>query len=498
MMSLITNPVRSLSKRQRSIVTSSLGIIQVSPDATLVILMGLLGASDLVIIFWKTIGKGLLFLPIIWHVNPESFSGLIKGKVPGFRYIFWGSVLQGVLDFAIPISFVETSVARALLYYSLNPLWSAIMGKVFLKDEIPYRTKVALVSALIAVLITFAPAFIPNSEPEKGVTVRGDIMAFLCGMFVSAYFTLIRLAKRKDPKIDPLPCNVGGSIVAAAAGGVWFLASGTSTEDIFSHFSKPMFVLFVFGPFVAFFVFGDVPSPWTIAGGILILITLVAHEVASFLTKEHIVTAFKTTGRKLSRSISFIAESGVEAIVSSPKLPAKLKRSLSTSHLLLMKQYSQEGGKSPPTAFKTISIVVTPAKQPSTTSFFPPSSAAAASMATVSTIAAPPSASRTISLRIARVHPLYIPNNAEDTDTTDTDSDGTLSPAATPIGKMSQKSSVELAEVISSSSSSSPSSSLPSSPLYHYSTSSEYVEGPVVEETQQEVVEDQVEVVIID
>lgn len=297
------------------------GVLSASPDAALLRILQLrLGASSNMIVFWKSIWKTILICVFVWCTKPATgaVNGMLRGPkfcgIPAF--LLFGSILQATIEFGFTNMVLETTVARALLLYSLNPIWSAILGWAILGDILPRRTIAALVLATVSILLIFGPSIILH-QSEAGSSTRGDLIAIATGLATSGYICMVRAAEKQDSLIYTVPCVMLGSCLSWLLLGSIFLANGSTflPERKSSQLQLAEFFLLsvvdslcvaailvaltiaprtlsgaevslvtlletVLGPFIVFLVFGDKPDTWTLAGGALLLVTLAVHELA--------------------------------------------------------------------------------------------------------------------------------------------------------------------------------------------------------------------------
>jgi len=208
-----------------------------------------------------------------------------------------------------------TTAARAMLFISLNPLWSALLGRLFLNERLEWRTVVALVFATLAVLFAFAPQ---DGQEDKQSSLLGDLIAMCTGISVSSLVVTIRAAALYDPKIEMLPAAVLGSVISLVLPAAGLLASGQAffpaASDGDGNGVVASFFLFVIidslcifiyivmltigprfltgpevslitlmetvlGPLWVFLWFGESPGFWTFVGGAVLLATLTSHEI---------------------------------------------------------------------------------------------------------------------------------------------------------------------------------------------------------------------------
>jgi len=303
-----------ISPRQQGVLILLFGIVAVSPDALLLRMLEKLGITVQIILFWKSIFKVVLVMGYI--LGTVGLSKTIIGMKNGPTYVLNASIFQTCMEFGFTNMFLETTVARALLFYSLNPLWSAIMGRVFLGDQVHFHTKVTLVFAFISIFFTFGSQIFSNEKSEGRASIFGDLIAIGTGLATSAYITTVRMAHKKYPDIYLVPATVIGSLFTSLV-----LLIVLFSNSNFNLIPKPdhsnkldlVFILLIsdalsvsivyvcltlasqyligaevslltllesiLGPLLVFFIFGETPGPWTLTGGILLLLTLMFHEI---------------------------------------------------------------------------------------------------------------------------------------------------------------------------------------------------------------------------
>lgn len=126
------------------------------------------------------------------------------------------SVLQAMVNVLFPLSLLETTSARALMFISVNPLWAAVMGRVVLKEKMEWPTLVALAVALGAIALVFVPSLVEGSTAgENDGSVRGDIISLACGTCVAAFLTANRRAASRHPKALMSVAGMTGCFLSA-------------------------------------------------------------------------------------------------------------------------------------------------------------------------------------------------------------------------------------------------------------------------------------------
>ena len=114
-------PPCELTHRRRGASIAFVGVLCVSPDSMLVRCVRADGATQLQILFWKYIfvaSLSLIFL-LAYVGGHKVWHGFKLGPL----HILGGMLGQLALSICLNLAFLNTVVARALLFFALNPLW---------------------------------------------------------------------------------------------------------------------------------------------------------------------------------------------------------------------------------------------------------------------------------------------------------------------------------------------------------------------------------------
>lgn len=263
-------------------------------------------------------------------------SGL-SGARASPQHFLSSAVCQLFYQLCFTFCLLLTDAAKALLLISLAPLWAALFGTVVLHEHLPRKTMVAMALSLVSVFLVLMPQLLPligslpsehapSNKAQHGQTsVTGDLLAFATGIAQGASLTVSRHAALHNPRADltlaTALSSVAATIVAielpcydledvhnfwACTPPVWrqpgflLLASCDALAVALFYLSMliaPRYITGgevalvmlcedVLGPFWVFVRFGDVPTPWTLAGGALLIITLAGHELVGIKGKS--------------------------------------------------------------------------------------------------------------------------------------------------------------------------------------------------------------------
>ena len=350
-----------VSKRTRGFLQALIGTLAVTPDATLLRLAEAEGAP-----LWVATSIKLLFIGLFCALHPLSTGArnVVNSMHLGPTHCVLAAAGQGLINLGYSLAFLTTTVSEALMLIMLHPLWGAIGGRIFLKEQIPRHTVAALVSSLIAVLVIFVPPIVLDDGASglrssfhgnliallTGVTLAGTILvnrhagmhrpeelgpalelAAGAGSFILGLITL-PLACAEAPVLlanatnatTPLPLAAESSGSCAGFGALrlpfWPLiatdalciAVCTVLSTVYAprHIFAAEVGLVLLGeqilsPVWAYIGVGEAPATWTLGGGALLIVTLAAHELAA-LRQERLETSNAASTTTLEKDSSAI------------------------------------------------------------------------------------------------------------------------------------------------------------------------------------------------
>ena len=186
-----------------------------------------------------------------------------------------------------------TTVANTLVIGSAAPLFAALLSWAFLRERVLPATWVAVTLLFLGIALIF-------SGSVRTAFIAGDLFALLYAGCLAAYYVALR------------HCSPGHLLLVVAGGGLlsgllaWPLAApaAVSPEDIglllglgvvvvpastmllslgTKHLPAPdvtliMMLEMLLGPLWVWLALGEIPAEATVAGGVLILLTVVGHS----------------------------------------------------------------------------------------------------------------------------------------------------------------------------------------------------------------------------
>lgn len=291
------------SAGRKGVLIATFGVVCVTPDAVLLRWAAATGAKLAAVVFWKCV-----FMAIVVYAYSTTEGGQSAAlKHPG-KVVAMG-LTQAVSIICLSYAFELTYAANAVLCYSMHPLWSGVLGRVFLKDVLPTRTILALFGALGAMCVMFAPDLASGAAPQ-GKNGLGDALAIATSVTMAAFLTMARGSSRVAPDVSVSLASAIGLLLAALgvatvsfyngtsilagmtpAGFVACAVDGLAVGIVNVAFAvAPAYITAaqiglislieaVFGPVWVFVIYHEVPPIFSIVGGVLIVAILAAHEL---------------------------------------------------------------------------------------------------------------------------------------------------------------------------------------------------------------------------
>ena len=314
-----------MNDRTKGLLIILFGVVAVSPDAVAVRFLSEGGTTPWTI----TAYQNMMGFPLTLAYTIYESGGvrqLCRDVAKGKLYYAAAVPVQTAVNICITLAFNFTDAAQALLLINLNPLWCAVFGRLFLGDYLPRRTYLALFLAMGCILLIFVPQVVERNQnqnqnrddgaagdqnPYADTELKGNMLAFLAGLSLAGYISIVRWAGKADENINMVgTASLGGlaSFLVAVivergiplpsqfwtgTTSLFWLAvvgEGLMVCAIFVSMSiAPKFITgtevglcilleAILGPLFVFFAYKDVPSIWTLIGGSLLLVVLVVHE----------------------------------------------------------------------------------------------------------------------------------------------------------------------------------------------------------------------------
>ncbi|MDE0171016.1 MAG: DMT family transporter [bacterium] len=198
-------------------------------------------------------------------------------------------------------SITHTSVANTLLMISLSPLFAGLLTRIALRQQVPRRTWLAIAGAAVATLVIM-----------YGSLVAGDFLGTLAGLVAAIAIGGTLVVLRSKPSLNMVPAVALGAGLAGLVGlpaanpasaGLrdWVLlvilglvigplAFGLiATGPRFIPAAEVALLLLlqtVLGAYWVWIAVGEIPGTATVAGGLMLLVVLTLHSVATLKSLE--------------------------------------------------------------------------------------------------------------------------------------------------------------------------------------------------------------------
>lgn len=213
--------------RGRGWLLALLAVLAVSPDALLLRYIRRSGAPLVLIITIKYALMGAVQAGLFVGMQGGAGRTLRALRRRGAPYVWLASGFMLATQVGFTISLLETTAANAIVLFSLNPLWAALLGWAWLGDAVPAHTVAAMLVAAVAVCVAFLPQVLgdkdaqpaPAADGASRPTLHGNVCALLTGATLAAFITASRAGALRTPGapmgIAPSLGSFGAAIGAA-------------------------------------------------------------------------------------------------------------------------------------------------------------------------------------------------------------------------------------------------------------------------------------------
>ena len=244
------------------------------------------GATLWQILFWRSVFFSItIFAFLLITYKKKIFNSFYLSGLPGF-------IAGVILSFGFcgyVIAMYSTTVANTNFIISLQILFLAVFGYLFLREKISSITLFSIILALVGVVIMVGNSLSP-----------GELVGNLAAFTMPITFAVLIIVVRKYPSIDMVPAQFVAGICCCLIG--YFVSTKVmiSYHDIFLGFLAGFFQIgfgFIFitigarttpsavvgiimltesvlGPLWAFLFVSERPSIFSLIGGVIILLAV--------------------------------------------------------------------------------------------------------------------------------------------------------------------------------------------------------------------------------
>ena len=263
------------------------------------------GATLWQILFWRSLFFSLTVLVfLLISYKKETFKSFYDS---GFAGIIGGIVLSfGFCGYVFAM--YNTTVANTNFIISLQILFLALFGYIFLKEKINVITLTSIILAMIGVLVMVGNSLSPGE-------LSGNLAAFT----MPVTFAVLIMIVRKYPTVDMVPAQFIAGISSCLIGFLLSTKIMISPHDIFLGFLAGFFQVgfgFIFitigarttpsalvgiimlsesilGPIWAFLFVSERPSIFGLLGGAIILFAVLLQFYSLLIKSKKKVSYYK-------------------------------------------------------------------------------------------------------------------------------------------------------------------------------------------------------------
>ena len=279
--------MKSLSDQKKGSLMAFIAVMFITPDSLFIRLSNIETWS---LVFYRgIIPFGLVFVGMLLIYKLKFFDLLRSNGYYGCAYVLTFSVT----NVAFVVSIQNTNVANTLIMIATAPMLSAILGSFFLKENPDKKT-------WIAIFITFFAALYIFYDSIKLGNFFGDILGFVAAIGLAVGAVIIRSAK----ELNLVPSAVVGKLIIALFAIFFVKDFSLNNNDIYvvplmcvmcvaipfvlvtiaprfiTAAEVNLFFLLetIIGPIWVWLIIKEQPTPETIVGGAIIVLTIATHS----------------------------------------------------------------------------------------------------------------------------------------------------------------------------------------------------------------------------
>ena len=279
--------MKSLSDQKKGSLMAFIAVMFITPDSLFIRLSNVETWS---LVFYRgIIPFSLVFVGMLLIYKLKFFNLLRSNGYYGCAYVLTFSVT----NVAFVVSIQNTNVANTLIMIATAPMLSAILGSFFLKENPDKKT-------WVAIFITFFAALYIFYDSIKLGNFFGDILGFVAAMGLAVGAVIIRSAK----KLNLVPSAVVGKLIIALFAMLFVKDYSLNNNDIYivplmcvmcvaipfvlvtiaprfiTAAEVNLFFLLetIIGPIWVWLIIKEQPTPETIVGGAIIVLTIATHS----------------------------------------------------------------------------------------------------------------------------------------------------------------------------------------------------------------------------
>ena len=279
--------MNSLTDQKKGSLMAFVAVMFITPDSLFIRLSNVETWS---LVFYRgIIPFVLVFIGMLLIYRLRFFNLLRSNGYYGLAYVLTFSVT----NIAFVVSIQNTNVANTLIMIATAPMLSAILGSFFLRENPDKKT-------WVAIFITFFAALYIFYDSIKLGNFFGDVLGFVAAMGLAVGAVIIRSAK----KLNLVPSAVVGKLIIALFAMLFVKDYSLNNNDIYivplmcvmcvaipfvlvtiaprfiTAAEVNLFFLLetIIGPIWVWLIIKEQPTPETIVGGAIIVLTIATHS----------------------------------------------------------------------------------------------------------------------------------------------------------------------------------------------------------------------------
>lgn len=273
------------------------GVLLLTPDA---LLIRLIAIDHWNLLVWRgflqALSLSLILLALYGRGTPAAF------RAAGRRAVLGGVVVaMSTICFIVALSY--TTVTNVLVIVAAAPFFAAVTSRIFLGEAVRRYTWAAIALALGGIALLALGSLGGQPGGARPDALWGDLLA-LCGAIgLGSNFTILRHGRA----VNMLPAMVLGGLLSGGIALVFAPAIGLDPSQMvllllmgvvasaipfalittgLRYLTAPeagllMLLETVLGPFWVWLVIGETPARLALAGGAIVVATLVGHSLLS-------------------------------------------------------------------------------------------------------------------------------------------------------------------------------------------------------------------------
>lgn len=284
----MTGPIPAFhTDHRKGTLLAAVGVTVLSVDA---LLIRLAAAPAVDVAFWRGLFIAVA-LTVVFRIRRRrwTWTALLEGGWPAAGLVLGFGVMQ--LCFVGAVS--NTRVANAVVILTAAPLFAAGFSGIFLREWVPLRTWLAIGAAAAGIVVVFGGSMGLGNW-------LGDLIALGGAVVIGANYTMLRRAPELSrtaavaggglvccllvlPFAEPASLDLRSMTVLSVMGLVQMPLALVLMTEATRYLPAAEATLFfigeaILGTYWVWLVLGEEPPPLTLAGGTVVVATLVIHS----------------------------------------------------------------------------------------------------------------------------------------------------------------------------------------------------------------------------